>query len=149
MSGGRLELRIVEARQLFNAHKINMPDPYCMIHMGSDRKFKTEHIKNSVAPVWNATCSFDVRNPEADILHLEMLDKCTLKDKRMGNVDVALHKLVKGAVVDKWFVLNNAPSGEIRVRLHAVDFGLPPDNAAPVEPPPLPAGPDLAMMMGA
>ena len=122
---GKIDVRIMEGKNLTNKDTFGKSDPYVVVSL-EGRKYKTSTKKNSLSPKWEEKFSFMVTDEKTSQLQLQLFDDDLISDDPMGHYSISLAGLVKGQVSDNWYILHGCKSGSIRVRLLAVDFGLPP-----------------------
>eukprot|EP00659_Diplonema_papillatum_P004309 gene4309-6668_t len=137
---GKLDIRVVEARNLHDLGTFTKSDPYCVVTCGG-KKFKTTTKPNTLAPHWDEKFTFDVDGGAGAVV-FEVRDDNTFSDESMGSFSLSISGLHRGKVHDDWYKLRDAKSGEVRVRAMAADFGIagsPPPPAAL----PLPSAPPL------
>ena len=121
---GKVDIRIVECKNLANKDRFGKSDPYIKLTVAGKTE-KTVVAKNDLNPKYDAKFSFGVADEKNASLLLEVFDKDTLTaDDPMGSYTVNLSALIKDKVSDSWYVLNGCKSGEIHVRI-LTDFGLP------------------------
>lgn len=67
-------------------------------------------------------------NPQTDVVQIRLFDKDKLsRDDPMGFAQIGnLNSLYRGVTSDHWLKLQQCKSGEIRIQLTPVDFGLDP-----------------------
>ena len=140
---GTLEVRVCEARGVPNTQWVSKPDPYAVVRLvpgagaGSHgaQSHRTKTVENNVAPVWDEAFSVTVDDVDSrgcvleSTLAVEVWNHNVLADERLGHYRVALNGLTMGEIDDRWFTLQECPvasTAEIRLRIMAVDFGLPP-----------------------
>jgi hypothetical protein len=138
---GRLDVRIVEARNLPNTELIGKPDPYVKVEI-ENALHKTSVASGTTNPKWDEVFKFVVADPDSAQLSLKLWNKNLVGDSFMGEYRMNLSGLEKGNVKDTWVLLQQCKTNaEIHIRLLAHDFGRDPapgTAAAPqqVTPPP-------------
>eukprot|EP01059_Diplonema_ambulator_P033566 TRINITY_DN709_c0_g2_i2.p1 TRINITY_DN709_c0_g2~~TRINITY_DN709_c0_g2_i2.p1 ORF type:complete len:231 (+),score=61.33 TRINITY_DN709_c0_g2_i2:62-754(+) len=143
---GKLDVRIVGCRNLSNTETFGVSDPYVVVSC-EGKKYRTTTKKQTLNPEWNEKFTFMLADEASARLEMEVWDANVMVDSPMGRYAVALDGLVRGVVSDKWYMLQGAKTGEIRVRVMAVDFGKSPAPSAPPQqtvsqaPPPQPQQP--------
>ena len=74
---GTISVTVVRARGLQKMDVVGSADPFIVLRCagrdGKERSHKTKTVKNSLAPSWDATFSFDVVG-DATVLMVEMYD---------------------------------------------------------------------------
>ena len=136
---GKVDIRVVAARNLHNKETFGKSDPYVVVHCAG-RKYKTSTKKNTLQPEWGEVFKFMLADPATEQIRIEVWDDNTVSDEAMGHYNLSLSGLVQGKVCDEWYILNGTKSGEIHLRTMAHDFGLPPPAGHNPTAPPAPAG---------
>jgi len=138
--GGRLDVRIVEARNLPDMEMIGSSDPYVKVEL-ENQVHKTEVCENTENPKWDQVFKFLIADPDSTQLEMTLWNSNTFSDDFMGKYNISVSGLTKGVVSDKWCLLQNCKTNaEIRVRLLALDFGADPspeeqEQQMPAQPP--------------
>eukprot|EP01060_Flectonema_neradi_P039156 TRINITY_DN8509_c3_g1_i1.p1 TRINITY_DN8509_c3_g1~~TRINITY_DN8509_c3_g1_i1.p1 ORF type:complete len:377 (+),score=56.01 TRINITY_DN8509_c3_g1_i1:146-1132(+) len=140
---GKLDVRIVGAKNLANTQHIGTSDPYCVVSC-EGKKYRTTTINNSLNPSWGEKFTFMVADPASSRLHIEIYNHNMMHDDKMGHYSLGLAGLVRGKVSEGEYILKDCKKGTIIVRMKAEDFGEDP-SVAPSAPPapgayPPPAG---------
>lgn len=128
---GRLDVRVVGARNLANDQLVGKPDPYVILKL-EHQTHRSSTAEDSTDPTWNEIFKFTVADENSAQLKLEVWNKNLVSDEFMGEYSIGLAGLTKQVVDDKWYILKQSKTNaEIRVRLLALDFGAePPADAA-------------------
>ena len=121
---GKLEVTVVAARDLANQSTFGTSDPYVIVKLGS-RSSKTATQNSTLDPKYDETFKFLVADEASEQLRIEVWDHNVVSDDAMGHYNLSLSGLVRGKPCDQWYLLNDTKSGEIHLRVLAVDFGLP------------------------
>merc|ERR1712232_745485 len=132
---GLLRVEIVEARNLIAADLGGTSDPFVELIVGDEVPKKgtvpafTSVVWKNLDPVWEETFIFEAKR-DFSILTLDVYDKdaISIASDHLGRIQLSLDKLVCGKQVDQWIPLQMAPKGQLRIRVTALDFGLPPDT---------------------
>lgn len=120
---GRLDVRVVAARNLADTQWVSKPDPYCIVRV-ENQKHKTTVKENNLNPEWNEVFKFVVSDHQSAQVVVEVWNKNVVSDELMGSYSLSLSSLIRGVVRDEWFLLQRSKSNaEIRLRLLAHDFG--------------------------
>merc|ERR1719231_707372 len=136
---GRLDVRIVEARNLPNTEMIGKPDPYVKIEL-ENSQHKTSAADSTLSPKWDEVFKFVVADPDSAQLELKLFDKNMVSDTVMGQYRMSIAGLTKGVVKDVWCLLQQCKSNaEIHIRLMAHDFGADPSPSQQQAAAPAPA----------
>ena len=147
---GRLDVKIVAARNLPNSESWGEPDVFVSMHL-ENQEHKTS-VEESTNPVWNEIFKFVIADPESTQLQMKVWNKELVSDELLGVYNLSLSGLVRGRVRDRWCLLQECKgNAELRVRMIARDFGQdppeeddpdpepePPQNAFGARPKPLP-----------
>ena len=87
-----------------------------MVSIGA-RKFKTKVIKKTVNPVYGEIWETEVEIVKSESLHISVWDHDHSKgDDFMGQARVPLKSLVERGETDLWLALDEATSGQVRIR---------------------------------
>jgi hypothetical protein len=123
---GRLDVRIVEARNLPNTELIGKPDPYVVVQV-EQSSHKTSVASSTTNPKWDEVFKFVVADPDSCQLELKLWNKNMVSDDFMGLYKMNLSGLERGVVKDQWILLQQCKTNaEIHVRIMAHDFGRTP-----------------------
>jgi hypothetical protein len=123
---GRLDVRIVEARNLPDTQWVSKPDPYVKVKL-ENQSHKTRVMENDLNPKWDEVFKFIVADENTSQLRMELWNSNVVSDEFLGQYVLSLTGLTRGMVRDEWFLLQQCKSNaEIHVRLLAVDFGKDP-----------------------
>jgi hypothetical protein len=126
---GRLDVRIVEARNLPNTETFGQPDPYVVVTI-ENTQHKTSVASSTLNPKWDEVFKFVLADPDSTQLELKLWDKNMISDAFMGQYRMSLSGLTKGIVKDVTCLLQQCKTNaEIRIRLLAQDFGRDPTPA--------------------
>jgi hypothetical protein len=126
---GRLDVRIVEARNLPNTETFGQPDPYVVVTL-DNTQHKTSVASSTLNPKWDEVFKFVLADPDSAQLELKLWDKNMISDAFMGQYRMSVAGLTKGIVKDVTCLLQQCKTNaEIRIRLLAHDFGRDPTPA--------------------
>jgi hypothetical protein len=126
---GRLDVRIVEAKNLPNTELIGQPDPYVVVTL-DNHQHKTSVASSTTNPKWDEVFKFVLADPDTCQLELKLWNKNMISDSFMGQYRMSISGLTKGIVKDVWVLLQQCKTNaEIRLRLLAHDFGKDPTPA--------------------
>eukprot|EP00659_Diplonema_papillatum_P010145 gene10145-15599_t len=98
---GKLELRIVQARNVQDKDTFSKSDPYCQVSC-EGKKYKTKTKKNNLNPMWDETFMFMVANTATAQLKFELFDDDWGKDPSLGHCTLPVNSLFKGVVFEQW-----------------------------------------------
>ena len=120
LPNGKLNVKVIKAKELIKADLIGKSDPYVQISYGK-QKFKTPTVKNSQEPKWDYELELDVPENHLTEVKFEVFDADKIgKDKSLGSVSVPISELA--ALNDsqgQWYSLAGVKSGKI---LLSADF---------------------------
>ncbi|XP_069815007.1 extended synaptotagmin-2 isoform X3 [Dendropsophus ebraccatus] len=91
-------------------------DPYGVIRIGN-QVFQSKVIKENLNPKWNEVYEALIYEHPGQELEIELFDEDTDKDDFLGNLLIDLAEVEKERVVDEWFVLDEATSGKLHLKL--------------------------------
>ncbi|XP_056666302.1 cytosolic phospholipase A2 delta [Monodelphis domestica] len=114
----QLSVRILEARNLFQADLLSHSDPYVVLQLptASRTKFKTQIVSNSNHPTWNETFSFRIQRQVKNILELKIYDAdLVTKDDVLFTVFFDTIEVSPGKPIRKIFSLNPQGQEELEV----------------------------------
>jgi len=91
---GRLTITVVDGKDL-SEKDIGKQDPYCKLHIGSE-KYKTKtHQRGGRTPSWEQAFLFSLKDVKtSEPLHIVCLDEDTIIDDTIGRVDIQLTQLL-------------------------------------------------------
>ncbi|CAF1216345.1 unnamed protein product [Adineta steineri] len=119
---GQLEVIIVEGRNLKQKDTFSENDAYVKVYLDDkSQKQKSKTIQNSNNPKWNQSFVFNHLTGQ-DTLYIDIYDKDSVKDEKIGSIHIDLHDLYNKGRIDNWFHIpakNGSTScGEIHLILH-------------------------------
>lgn len=119
----QLHVRIIEADDIPKMD-VNSSDPYCILRYENQSQ-KTSVIKNTKHPSWNQDFHFNVTDPKAGEILIQMKDKDLKNDDDMATLSFPLEKLPVGQVIDGWYDMVPAKKVKKGGRLHlTLNLGL-------------------------
>ena len=89
---GRLDVRVVEGRNLVVCELLSNPDPYIIMKMEGDTK-QTKVCAGTANPTWDEVLNFMVRDAASAQLMIEVWNKNPIKDDFMGNYHMSISGL--------------------------------------------------------
>jgi hypothetical protein len=123
---GRLDIRVVEARNLPDTEMVGKPDPYVIVKL-EHQTHKTKVVNDSLNPKWDEVIKFLVSDQNSAQLRFEVWNSNVVSDEFLGCYTLSITGLYRGVVKDEWFLLQQCKANaEIRIRLLAQDFGMDP-----------------------
>jgi len=126
---GRLDVRIVEARNIPDIETFGKPDPYVIMKLETQVQ-RTSVQKSTYHPKWEEVFKFTVADENSSQLHFEVWNKNLVSDDFIGKYSLSLSGLVRAEVRDEWILLQQCKAqAELRIRVMALDFGRQPANA--------------------
>eukprot|EP00161_Ancyromonas_sigmoides_P010468 TRINITY_DN2626_c1_g1_i1.p4 TRINITY_DN2626_c1_g1~~TRINITY_DN2626_c1_g1_i1.p4 ORF type:complete len:279 (-),score=95.80 TRINITY_DN2626_c1_g1_i1:51-887(-) len=103
---GRLQVEVIEARDLLKADAWSKSDPFVELTLGARRK-RTQVVKNSHEPEWREKFSFANIRTGDEALELACWDDDGGGERDpLGTVDVPLRDLEAASTVDGWYGLS-------------------------------------------
>lgn len=104
---GKIDIHVVEGRNLPNRGVIRTSDPYVMVWSGDQRLAYTETIQDNVLnPKWDARFKgIDISSDEVEHIEFEVLDQVCGADKFLGRVLIPSADVHRGEVISGWFKL--------------------------------------------
>ncbi|KAG7215280.1 hypothetical protein INR49_020515 [Caranx melampygus] len=119
---GVVRIHLLEAKNL--AAKDNyvkgvmagLSDPYAILRVGP-QTFTSKHIDNTHSPKWGEMYEVIVHEVPGQELEVEVYDKDPDQDDFLGRTKLDLGIVKKSVVVDDWFTLKDAPTGQVHFRL--------------------------------
>ena len=120
----KLNLDILQARNLKDTQSLGTQDPYCRVKLGSKQQKTKTHEDGGKTAVWNRRLIFNYSGEQKCIV--EVMNHNTLSDNLIGSVELPLAALQNpGAQADQWFMLYDAKrrkAGEIKIKLFISGF---------------------------
>ena len=123
---GSLTVSILRARNLIALDMNGLSDPFVSVRVGNSNqeKYKTKVIGKTLNPVWNESVTMAMVQRH-EKLHIELFDKDTFTQERMGTVSfdyTTLLELAEGEAGEepRWYQLKDAKSGEVQLAFKAV-----------------------------
>nr|XP_015810128.2 extended synaptotagmin-2-A isoform X3 [Nothobranchius furzeri] len=122
MPKGVLRIHFLEAQDLEGKDQFlgglikGKSDPYGILQVGT-QLFQSKTIKESLHPKWNEVYEALVYEPSGQHLEIELFDEDPDKDDFLGSLMIDLTELYKEEKVDEWFVLEEAPTGKLHLKL--------------------------------
>ncbi|KAL8497824.1 hypothetical protein ACS0TY_021241 [Phlomoides rotata] len=125
---GKLEVKLVQAKELTNKDIIGKSDPYAVLYVRPlrDRMKKSRTINNQLNPVWNEHFEFVIEDASTQHLVVKIYDDEGLQSSELiGCAQVQLCELQPGKVQDVWLKLvkdleiqrDNKKRGEVHLEL--------------------------------
>ncbi|KAJ3280341.1 hypothetical protein HK104_000740 [Borealophlyctis nickersoniae] len=114
---GRLEVTVIEARNLKDHDTIGEGDPYVELWIDEDYKQKTSTVNNSNNPVYNETFTFNLTSGKHK-LHMRAFDKDVVGKDEIGKGTLDFGAVVNGGTpIDTWVNLKGLirSKGEVHV----------------------------------
>ncbi|XP_047951616.1 synaptotagmin-5-like isoform X2 [Salvia hispanica] len=105
---GKLEVKLVQAKELTNKDIIGKSDPYAVLYVRPlrDKMKKSRTINNQLSPVWNEHFEFVIEDLATQHLTVKIYDDEGLQAAELiGAAQVQLSELQPGKVKDVWLKL--------------------------------------------
>uniref|UniRef100_A0A8C9WM37 Extended synaptotagmin 2 n=1 Tax=Scleropages formosus TaxID=113540 RepID=A0A8C9WM37_SCLFO len=119
---GVLRIHFVEAQDLEGKDTYlgglikGKSDPYGVIQVGN-QLFQSKTINDNLNPKWNEVYEVLVYDCKGQQLDIELYDEDPDKDDFLGSLSINMEELQKMQKVDGWFVLEEAVTGKLHLRL--------------------------------
>lgn len=91
-------------------------DPYAVLRVGT-QIFTSHHVDNNLNPQWREMYEVIVHEVPGQELELEVFDKDPDQDDFLGRMKLDLGIVKKAVLLDEWYTLKDAASGQIHLRL--------------------------------
>ncbi|TRY54329.1 hypothetical protein DNTS_021305 [Danionella cerebrum] len=91
-------------------------DPYAVLRVGT-QTFTSHHVDNNLNPQWREMYEVIVHEVPGQELEVEVFDKDPDQDDFLGRMKLDLGIVKKAVLVDEWFTLKDAASGQVHLRL--------------------------------
>ncbi|KAJ8012481.1 hypothetical protein DPEC_G00043260 [Dallia pectoralis] len=130
---GVVRVHLLEARDLMamDIYMLGMgkgsSDPYAVLRVGTIN-FKSKTVKKNLHPKWNEIYEFVVHEAPGQELEIELFDEDTDKDDFLGKYRLDFGEVRQHKEIDKWFRLEDAKSGEIRLKLQWLSLHTDPER---------------------
>ncbi|GBG74499.1 hypothetical protein CBR_g18909 [Chara braunii] len=123
--GVKLQVRVVEARDLLGKDMNGFSDPYVRIQVGAS-KAKTTVVHKNLDPYWNEEFLFNVEDPEKDVLSVSVWNEEFIKTSFLGQLKIPIREVADyagaSATALRWHKLEKRSersrvNGDIRLGL--------------------------------
>ena len=130
LPNGKLNIKVIKAKELIKADLIGKSDPYVQISYGQ-QKFKTHTVKNSLEPKWNYDLDLKIESHYTEV-KFEVFDADKIgKDKSLGVVNIDIGELASiNDSEGRWYSLTGVKSGQILLSADFIEL----DNLENVNP---------------
>ncbi|XP_060749554.1 extended synaptotagmin-1 [Tachysurus vachellii] len=91
-------------------------DPYALVRVGT-QTFTSRHVDNNLNPQWREMYEVIVHEVPGQELEVEVFDKDPDQDDFLGRIKLDLGIVKKARVLDEWFILKDAPTGKVHLKL--------------------------------
>ncbi|KAF4096662.1 extended synaptotagmin-1 [Onychostoma macrolepis] len=91
-------------------------DPYAVLRVGT-QTFTSHHVDNNLNPQWREMYEVIVHEVPGQELELEVFDKDPDQDDFLGRMKLDLGIVKKAVLLDEWYTLKDAPSGQVHLKL--------------------------------
>ena len=110
---GRLDFKLIGAKNLENADYIGKSDPYALVEYKKE-EYKTKTISNNLNPVWNMSLVFNVEVDDPGEINIKVFDEDYNGDDEIGKTSIKVAELIASKTIDlKTQKLEECQSGEI------------------------------------
>jgi len=119
---GRLDLTVIEGKDLLDKDFITVSDPYCIIKIGTQEN-RTQRIKDNLNPTWNENFQLYFIHPIGQPFKVEftVMDKDAIIDDFLGKVSFDITKLDGENLYDAWLELDT--KGKIHIKMRLISMG--------------------------
>ncbi|KAK6945161.1 C2 domain [Dillenia turbinata] len=132
---GRLEVKLVQAKELTNKDIIGKSDPFAVLYIRPlrDRMKTSRTINNQLNPIWNEHFEFIVEDVSTQHLVVKIYDDEGIQAAEfIGCAQIQLKELEPGKVKDVWLKLvkdleiqrDNKNRGQVHLELLYCPFGM-------------------------
>ncbi|KAK2560475.1 Tricalbin-1 [Acropora cervicornis] len=93
-----------------------LSDPFCVVRVNNEKKYKTNVAYETLKPIWNESVS--IAMPQADDkIHIDVFDKDVFQNDFMGTVPLTVDEIKESSKKGgpQWYKLQEAESGEIQL----------------------------------
>lgn len=102
----KLQVVVLEARDLQAADRGGTSDPFTVAHVGGVKPIKTKVIKKTLCPKWNETLHMTLPAGNEEPLKVQVYDHDQFgTNDFLGEIVMPLYILEMGEVIDKWYDL--------------------------------------------
>ena len=102
----------------FDLSCVGLSDPYVLVTLNDQKIHKTKIHKKTLNPVFNESVQVAIPSRLRSNLQVRVFDYNVTKDFLLGVVDVDLAKLAPGQVLEKEYMLSQAKSGTLKLRMY-------------------------------
>ncbi|KAK7320035.1 hypothetical protein RJT34_04764 [Clitoria ternatea] len=119
-TGRKLNITVVEAKDLAAKDKCGKFDPYIKLQYGKVvKRTKVAPPPAAPNPIWNHSFEFD-ENSGDEYLNVKCFSEEIFGDENIGSARVNLEGLEDGSLKDVWIPLEGVSSGELRLKIEVV-----------------------------
>lgn len=119
MPSGRLEVIVVEARDLKDKDTVGQSDPFVEVFIDKKYKQRTTTIQNSHHPVWNERFTFNI-HPDDEAIHFAVYDDDVGDKDSIGTGKVKLKHVFDDGKFDDWVKLPAHLGLSVHGELHVI-----------------------------
>ena len=105
-----LDVHIVEAKDVPKMD-LGKSDPYIKLEFEGNTN-TTKVQKNTIAPKWDETFQYDIKDVRTGVLILRMFDKDVVSDDPISTLEFGIGYLPFGFPIDNWFTMENVKKGK-------------------------------------
>ncbi|CAF1396618.1 unnamed protein product [Rotaria sp. Silwood1] len=118
----QLQVNVIEGKNLKQKDRFSGNDAFIEIYLDNiHQKQKTKVKQNSNNPIWNESFVFN-HLQDQHILHINIYDEDTIKNEKIGSLQIDLHRLYDNGHIDDWFNIEDKhgiqSQGQIHLSLH-------------------------------
>ncbi|CAF4220046.1 unnamed protein product [Rotaria sp. Silwood2] len=119
----QLQVTVIEAKNLKKKDTLSENDPFAVLYLDDAHyKQKTKTKQNSKNPKWNQSFVFNHLYGQ-DILHVDVYDEDSVKNDKIGSVEIDLRPLYEKGHLDQWFELKGKLGLSSHGQIHLIlDF---------------------------
>ncbi|KAI9291915.1 hypothetical protein K502DRAFT_326060 [Neoconidiobolus thromboides FSU 785] len=119
---GKLDVTIVEAKDLLGVDSSGTSDPYVKVYMNDVRIFKTQTYKKNLNPKINESFTVPLLDSSSSILDFRVYDWNKVhSSESLGSIQINLDdpkfSFMQGEVYDQFYDLNDVGKGQLRLLL--------------------------------
>ncbi|CAF2551416.1 unnamed protein product [Rotaria sp. Silwood2] len=114
----QLQVHVIEARNLKQKDKFSEDDAFIEIYLDDiNQKRRTKVKQNSNNPTWDESFVFNHLQGQ-NILHIDVYDEDTIKNERIGSLQIDLHRLYDKNYIDDWFCIEDKHGIQVQGEIH-------------------------------
>ena len=127
---GRIDVRVMECKNLPNNELVGLPDVYVKIEL-EHQVFQTTVAHATLSPKYGEVFKFTVADPDSAQVIARVYSQHITGDSFVGMYAASVAGLTRGVVRDETFLLQQCKGcAELRLQMTALDFGADPAGVA-------------------